>query len=495
MVARKILILFAILGFIAVPAYSQDAYLNTNDGIYRLTGGPGSANRELITNECGATNLLLSIAVYKDTLYFNTWTGQLKRFKIGVPGSGETLMEYGALFNSMTVDKNGVLYMASEGLFRYDPATHDVVGLGLMPFNSMGDLAFYKDKLLLAGYDPFDWSMGIYEININDLSASKLYMPTPSFFGLLSYPVACGKSRYFGLSSNGYGSTDLVEVDLDNKTVAGNAVQIPMDILDAASGTETGVDERVVITNLQINKLCQSATGSVNISATYPGAGNISYTLDNNSTNTTGAFTNIGAGLHSVRVSAPNNVCAMDTSFTIAPVYRLIDNVVKTNADFCTKVTGSITINASSPNGTISYTLLNSGLNQSTGNFTDLRGGRYDFRIRDAVGCLQDTTVALAENIPIGSCNDVFIPTAFTPNGDGKNELYTISLPTSFKNITLQIFGRWGNLVCQARGNQISWDGTYKGVQQPIGVYIYNLVYTDPSGSEKREKGTLTLIR
>ncbi|HET6994369.1 MAG TPA: hypothetical protein VFI06_05260, partial [Chitinophagaceae bacterium] len=413
MVTRKISILLTILWFITSQAYSQGAYLNTNDGIYRLTGGPGSVNRELIKNECGPTNLLLSIAVYKDTLYFNTWTGQLKRFKIGVPGSCETLMEYGALFNSMTVDKNGVLYMASESLFRYDPATHQMTELGLMPFSSMGDLAFYKDKLLLAGYDPFDWSTGIYEIDINDLAASKLYMSTPSFFGLLSYPVACGNSRYFGLSSNGYSNTELVEIDLANKTVAGNAVQIPMDILDAASGTETGVDDRVVITNLQINKLCQSATGSVNITAGYPGAGDISYTLDNNSTNTTGVFTSIGSGLHTIRASAPGNVCSMDTSFTIAPIYKLVNNIVKTNGDFCANVTGRIMINASSPNGTVSYTLLNSGLSQSTGDFTGLRGGRYDFRIEDPVGCLQDTTVALAENMPIGGCNDIFIPTAF----------------------------------------------------------------------------------
>ena len=79
-----------------------------------MTGGPGSCNRVQLTNECGPTNLLPSIAVYKDTLYYNTWSGQLKRFKIGVPGSCETLMEYGGLYNSMTVDKNGILYMASE---------------------------------------------------------------------------------------------------------------------------------------------------------------------------------------------------------------------------------------------------------------------------------------------------------------------------------------------------------------------------------------------
>lgn len=460
-----------------------------------MTGGPGSSNRVLISSECGPTNLLLSMAIYKDTIYYNTWSGQLKRFKIGVAGSCETLMEYGATFNSMTVDKSGTLYMASEDLFRYDPVAHDVVDLGTMPFNSMGDLAFYKDKLLLAGYDPMDWSTGIYEININNPADSKLYMGTPSFFGLLSYPVTCGNNRYFGLSGNGLGTTDLFELDLANKTVIGNTCSLPLDVLDAASSTENGLDNKIAITSLKINKSCHFPTGSVSIGAMYPGAGAITYTLDNTISNTTGLFTNISAGGHRIRVDAPGGVCTSDSSFTIAPAYELVNRIEKINPDNCANVIGRITIDASSLNGNITYTLLNTGLSQPTGDFSDLHGGRYDFRISDEAGCSKDTSIALAENIPVGGCNSVFIPTAFTPNNDSRNDQYTITLSTAFKNVTLQIFGRWGNIVCQAKGNTVSWDGNYKGAPQPVGVYIYNLSYTDQNGLQKISKGTLTLIR
>jgi len=488
--------MFVILFFASAgTAVAQSAYVNTQQGIFQLTGGAGNCQRIAVSSECGIDNNILSIAIYKDTFYYNTWLGELRRFKIGVPGSCETLITRGPVFNAMTVDKNGILYMANQSLFKYDPCNKQLTDLGLMPFISMGDLAFYKDKLLLAGYDPTDWSTGIFEINIHDLSASDLFMSTPSFFGLISYPVACGANRYFGLSSNNASSTELIELDLDNGTVIGNSCTIPLDILDAASSTETGIDSKVVVTDLQINKSCQSATGTVQIKAVYPGSNSLRYTLDNNITNTTGLFANVGSGQHTVKVVAAGGACTTDTSFSIDPVYNPISAVIKTNPDNCANISGSISFTSATASGPLTFTLLNTGISQSSGNFGNLRGGMYNFRISNPNGCAKDTSIALAENIPIGGCNDVFIPNAFTPNFDGKNDLFTVNLPSSFKNVTLQIFSRWGNIVYQGKGNTISWDGGAKGTQQPVGIYVYHVNCVDPTGQQKNLKGTLTLIR
>ena len=479
----------------AGAAIGQSVYVNTQQGIYQLNGGPGNCQRTLIAGGCGIETNMLSIAIYKDTLYYTTWIGQLRRFKIGVPGSCEELISAGPVVNAMTVDKNGILYLANEKLFKYDPYNRQLTDLGQMPFVSMGDLAFYKDKLLLAGYDPADWSTGIFEININHLDASDLFMSTPSFFGLISYPVACGNSRYFGLSSTNASTTQLMELDLVNKTVTANTCIMPLDILDAASSTETGLDTKVNVTDLQIVKACQSSTASVRIQAVYPGSNNLTYTLDNNITNTTGQFVNVPAGQHDIKVVAPGGTCAIDTQFSIEPVFDPIATVVRTNPDYCAGIPGSIKFSAPSSGGPFTYTLLNSGTSQPSGEFSNLRSGQYQFRISNASGCSMDTSIALAENIPVGGCNDVFIPNAFTPNNDGKNDLFNIKLPSSFKNVSLQVFGRWGNQVCQAKGNNSSWDGSYRGAQQPVGIYIYTLSFTDPSGLQKNLKGTLTLIR
>ncbi|HEY6506069.1 MAG TPA: gliding motility-associated C-terminal domain-containing protein [Chitinophagaceae bacterium] len=397
--------------------YSQVVYINTEQGIFQMPDGTGSSNRILINNGCGDDNNVLSLAVYKDTVYYNTWAGELKRFKAGVPGSCETLIQNGFSYNSMTVDKNGIIYMATELLVRYDPYTNQLTELGRMPFYSAGDMVFFQDKLLLAGWNPEDWSSGIFEIIPDNLPASKLYMNSPTFFGLISYPVPCGNSRYFGLSPVG-DSTDFIEIDLANKTVSNHGMSVPEKILDGGSIAETGIDDKIKITG-----------------------------------------------------------------------------VVKTNPDVCRNDGGSITLSASSGNNPVTYTLLNTGISQSSGKFIDLRGGLYRFRVTDAAGCSKDTSIAMAENMPLTGCKDIFIPNAFTPNNDGRNDLFSITLSSLFKDASLQIFNRWGNIVHQSKGSTMAWDGYYKGAQQPAGIYIYTLSYTNEAGEKKILKGTLALIK
>lgn|GEM_PF-914007 len=94
------------------------------------------------------------------------------------------------------------------------------------------------------------------------------------------------------------------------------------------------------------------------------------------------------------------------------------------------------------------------------------------------------------------SC-ELFIPNAFTPNGDGLNEVFTIVSPCEELEFTLLIFNRWGELVHEQNSGQPSWDGYYKGELRP-GVYVYKINYRGRSmaGSvEGKESGTLTLLR
>jgi gliding motility-associated-like protein len=421
MVAGKKLIVFIVLSVIHSNGllYSQGAYINTQQGIFQLTGGPGNSSRVAIDNGCGVDNNILSLAMYKDTVYYNTWSGELKRFKMGVPGSCETLIDGGNSYNAMTIDKNGILYMATEELVRYDPYSKQLTNLGRMPFFSGGDMLFFNNKLLLAGYDPYDWSSGIFEIDINNFNNSKLYMSTPAYIGLLSYPVPCGKSRHFGLTSNNTGTTQFTELDLANKLIVGESCSMPLDILDAGSSTETGLDDAVRFNSVQITKLRQASTGYVQVAAFYTIPGTITYTLDNSITNTTGTFTNISVGQHHITAKAPGGLCSADTVIIVSNI---------------------------------------------------------------------------AEATPAGY-PDIFIPTAFSPNGDGKNDFFNFSFPADIKDMSLSIFNRTGNKVYEGRGNTISWDGNYNGVRQPVSVYVYTINYTDRNGNRKNLKGTLTLIR
>ena len=91
----------------------------------------------------------------------------------------------------------------------------------------------------------------------------------------------------------------------------------------------------------------------------------------------------------------------------------------------------------------------------------------------------------------------IYVPNAFTPNGDGKNDKYQI-FGQCLKLISMDIFNRWGEMVWESTDINQTWDGTYRGAAQPPGVYVYWLVYVNdpPDGSVGTMlKGSITLIR
>jgi gliding motility-associated-like protein len=95
---------------------------------------------------------------------------------------------------------------------------------------------------------------------------------------------------------------------------------------------------------------------------------------------------------------------------------------------------------------------------------------------------------SLTEALPL------FIPSAFTPNGDGNNDLFQV-YGQGIKKVDMKIFNRWGELVYQSNNQFSGWDGTYKGqVQQPqVLTYTVSVVFLDDTKAEKN--GTITLVR
>jgi gliding motility-associated-like protein len=88
-----------------------------------------------------------------------------------------------------------------------------------------------------------------------------------------------------------------------------------------------------------------------------------------------------------------------------------------------------------------------------------------------------------------------FIPSAFSPNGDGLNDVFKVSNLTLQRIVSFNIFDRWGNHVYEAGPNQNGWDGTYKGQVMPLGTYFYYVVLELPDGKVRDYKGDVTLVR
>jgi gliding motility-associated-like protein len=88
----------------------------------------------------------------------------------------------------------------------------------------------------------------------------------------------------------------------------------------------------------------------------------------------------------------------------------------------------------------------------------------------------------------------VAIPTGFSPNGDGTNDVLHV-LGGPFKEVDFSIYNEWGNLIYHTNDPDGGWDGTYKGMLQPGGVYIYTATGTTIAGRFVKLSGNVTLIR
>lgn len=92
-------------------------------------------------------------------------------------------------------------------------------------------------------------------------------------------------------------------------------------------------------------------------------------------------------------------------------------------------------------------------------------------------------------------CCDVFMPDAFTPNGDGKNDIYHVVTDGKQEVLTFIIKDRWGKTLYSTTSQYLGWDGTYKGVKQDYGVYFYYVKYKCTDGTDFEKKGNFILIR
>jgi trimeric autotransporter adhesin len=88
----------------------------------------------------------------------------------------------------------------------------------------------------------------------------------------------------------------------------------------------------------------------------------------------------------------------------------------------------------------------------------------------------------------------LYIPNAFSPNGDGLNDLFLVYGYT-IRSLRLVLFNQWGEKIFESNNQATGWNGTYKGKPQPSGVYMYvcQLVYRD--GTTEIKKGSVNLVR
>ncbi|HEX8331666.1 MAG TPA: gliding motility-associated C-terminal domain-containing protein, partial [Segetibacter sp.] len=94
--------------------------------------------------------------------------------------------------------------------------------------------------------------------------------------------------------------------------------------------------------------------------------------------------------------------------------------------------------------------------------------------------------------VTISTITEIKITNAFSPNGDGINDVWNIPGLSFYANCTVQIFNRYGQVVFQSTGYDKPWEGTSNGKQVPIGTYYY-IINTDQANGKM--SGSITVLR
>ncbi len=132
------------------------------------------------------------------------------------------------------------------------------------------------------------------------------------------------------------------------------------------------------------------------------------------------------------------------------------------------------------------------------------RPGDFDYTLRDtarvlitqfitgANGC-RDT---LTQTLQLRSVNTFFMPDAFTPNGDGLNDVLSpVGVFSGVTDYSFTVWSRWGQRMFSSDDPRVGWDGSVAGKDTPDGAYLWQATYTDVEGKFEQFKGGVMLVR
>jgi gliding motility-associated-like protein len=234
---------------------------------------------------------------------------------------------------------------------------------------------------------------------------------------------------------------------------------------------------------------CLAADGAISVSAvggTTPFT--YSWSTVGNSGNT---LTNLSTGNYSVTITDQNG-CSVTESYTVPQVNTFILDVlpslVTINLGESVQLTASGASSYSwSPSSSLSCNDCSSPIATPSTTTT------YSVTGTDENGC---TSTAQATISLVIECDQVYVPTIFSPNGTGPemNDLLCV-MGNCISEVSYSVYNRWGEMVFSTEDISICWDGNYKGEPCQAGIYVYSLIATKTNGETLVQSGNLTLIK
>mgnify|MGYP001095828808 CR=1 FL=1 len=204
------------------------------------------------------------------------------------------------------------------------------------------------------------------------------------------------------------------------------------------------------------------------------------------------------AGIYQVTITDKNG-CTTTAQF---PISKEEGITVKTIEAQTIKLGESVELETNASSSNISQWLwipddFNSGLdcgNCQSPNAQPKKTTTYQVTAIDNRGCAAIDTVTIS----VIADHTLYIPNTFSPNGDGSNDTWGIfGNLGGIKEYDLKIFNRWGEKVYESSDPHFQWNGTYQGVLQEPGVFVYymKVIFVDGLKPDGDGKGSITLIR
>ena len=322
------------------------------------------------------------------------------------------------------------------------------------------------------------------------LLVTNISCATDTVGGALNTVIIGGQPPYNFLWNTGVTAED------PNSLTPGNYAVTVTDNAGCTATISTNITEpaALVLVSSSTHPTCLTNGNDGTITLNLSG-GTLPYQFNWSNGAGTANLLNVAPGNYDVTVSDANN-CTAGAAFTLSYVY-----------DFSVQASSSVTIKLGE-SSQIEYLLTGNAGNYTAfwnpsstlscsdcvtaiaaPNVTTL----YQIEVQNDAGCVASDTVRVSV-IPDYS---VFMPTAFTPDNDGNNDVFTMfGNKNSIVYMLIQIFNRSGEKVFESLDHNFVWDGRYKGVLQNPSVFTWQMKLTFIDGHhEELRKGTVTLLR
>jgi gliding motility-associated-like protein len=169
---------------------------------------------------------------------------------------------------------------------------------------------------------------------------------------------------------------------------------------------------------------------------------------------------------------------------------KVIKNPASLSLGLDTCLAGAISMTLHATGGFSSYSWMGNSSDDNLSSFVISKPGDYWVSVSNFCGYKADT-IHVFDNCDF----PIYMPTAFTPNNDGRNDVYRVPPGNNNRMIRLTIFNRWGQMLFSTTDKSKGWDGTKKGEPQATDVYVYYLEMQGITGRKFSQKGTFALIR